>query len=196
MKFGTIIADPPWPYAPGGGAKAGGYVTQNGGAHYPQMKIPDLAALSVGDVAAENSVLLLWSTPAMSADGYDRELCVAWGFRPVTYVYWVKTTSKGNLTYGVGYWFRGGVESVLVGVRGRAYRTHERGVFCAEATGHSCKPPNVHEIAEKHFPGPRLELFAREQRAGWTCVGNELTRRDIREDLALLERRANHANPR
>jgi N6-adenosine-specific RNA methylase IME4 len=39
---------------------------------------------------------------------------------------------------------------------------------------HSAKPPEAMEMIEKVSPGPRLEMFARTQRAGWDCWGNEV----------------------
>ena len=33
----------------------------------------------------------------------------------------------------------------------------------------------------------KLEMFARRQRDGWTCIGNEITGNDIRKDLQLLK---------
>jgi N6-adenosine-specific RNA methylase IME4 len=189
VKFGTIIADPPWSYnRVSGNKKLRGFVSQSGMDKYATMPMEQLIKLPVSDVADKNCVLLLWTTPAFSAEGKDRELFSAWGFRPTTYTYWIKKTKTGKLWYGVGHWFRGVVEPVLVGPRigGLAVRTAERGAFQSVPDGHSKKPYNLHEIAERYFPEPRLELFARRQRAGWTCVGNEVTGRDIVEDLTIL----------
>lgn len=188
MRFGTIVADPPWGYA-----RSSANELNRGFADgkYATMTVDELASLNVAGVAAETSVLLLWTTPAFSAIGADRELCEAWGFRPVTYTYWVKTTKDGTRpSFGVGYWFRGAVEPVLLGSRGRAFRTNERGAFMSPPLGHSRKPGEVHELAERHFPAPRLEMFARGPRRGWTCVGDEWTGRDVRDDLKRLVRRS------
>ena len=40
---------------------------------------------------------------------------------------------------------------------------------------HSRKPDELYEIIEACSPGPRLELFARGERPGWTCWGNQAT---------------------
>jgi N6-adenosine-specific RNA methylase IME4 len=126
-------------------------------------------------------------------------LVSAWGFEWVTLIYWTKTSKSGprprtlwnEVVYkphwGVGYWFRGDVEPVVVAKRKgtSSYRTGERASFLAPAMAHSAKPPFLHELAEKFFPGPYLEVFARRQRPGWTCVGNEIDGRDIREALCL-----------
>lgn len=39
---------------------------------------------------------------------------------------------------------------------------------------HSEKPDAFYSIVEKLFAGPRLDLFARKHRPGWTCLGNEV----------------------
>jgi hypothetical protein len=41
---------------------------------------------------------------------------------------------------------------------------------------HSAKPDEARQLVEAVSYGPRVELFARRQVAGWTCWGNELTR--------------------
>lgn len=39
---------------------------------------------------------------------------------------------------------------------------------------HSQKPETFHEIIETMFPNvPKLEMFARSERAGWDAWGNE-----------------------
>ena len=38
---------------------------------------------------------------------------------------------------------------------------------------HSAKPDVVYDMVERVSPGPRLELFARQEREGWDAVGHE-----------------------
>jgi N6-adenosine-specific RNA methylase IME4 len=52
--------------------------------------------------------------------------------------------------------------------------------------GHSVKPEFFYDLVEKVSPGDYLEIFARKPRLGWTSLGNEITGRDIVEDLAKL----------
>lgn len=47
--------------------------------------------------------------------------------------------------------------------------------FEAIARRHSEKPNTFYQIVELLKAGPYVELFARRQRAGWTCLGNEMT---------------------
>jgi len=48
------------------------------------------------------------------------------------------------------------------------------------ATGkreNSRKPDELYSVIEACSPGPRVELFARSRRAGWTCWGDEVGRK-------------------
>jgi N6-adenosine-specific RNA methylase IME4 len=45
----------------------------------------------------------------------------------------------------------------------------------ARAAGHSVKPAIFAELIERWFPGlPKIEMFARKPREGWTTWGDEL----------------------
>lgn len=187
MKFGTILADPPWAYGKTSRhEKLSGYSD----AQYPPLTTGDLCDLPVGDLARDDSVLMLWSTWPFLEDAY--KVIRAWGFQPVTALPWVKVTSKDPmaLQYGVGYWFRGAAEPLLIGKRKKAYRTNHTGIL-APGMKHSRKPDGVYELAETGddpFPGPRLELFGRRSREGWTVLGNEAPGDglDIRDSLRKL----------
>ena len=198
MRFGTIVCDPPWPYAKTSGhAKLTGYSED----HYAPLSMAELLALPVAAVAADSCVLLLWTTPVFIAEGHATRLAEAWGFTPRTSLFWVKTTRSCTakdpdaedlrLHHGVGYWFLGCVEPILVASKGKfernQTRSRKKGCIVAPVTGHSTKPPDLHRIAEEHYPGPRLELFARCRVPGWVALGNEVEDgMDIRESLAAF----------
>lgn len=202
MRYGTIIADPPWGYErTSRHEKLSGYSDSQ----YEPLSTDVLCELPVRQLAADNAVLLLWTTFPMLADAL--RVVTAWGFTYTTALAWVKakpdppmlmqsTEMGGPVGYGVGYWFRGAVEPCLVGRRGRSYRSPYVGVM-GEGLRHSRKPDSLHELAEGKraqgtdftgYPTPRLELFARRARPGWTTLGNECEGdgRDIRESLAEL----------
>jgi N6-adenosine-specific RNA methylase IME4 len=189
MKFGTIIVDPPWNYqGTTGHVRLSGYSDQEYGA----LTTTDLRRLPIGPLAADNAVLLLWTTWPFLLDA--AKLCETWGFQYVTGLPWVKTTKTDiwKAHYGVGYWGRGCTEPILIGKRGAAYRTNHT-FLLSPAIGHSRKPDSIYELAES-FPGPRLELFARtheDQGActdGWYQLGDECVNdgADIRARLAGL----------
>jgi N6-adenosine-specific RNA methylase IME4 len=200
MKFGTIIADPPWNYnRTSGDKKLRGYSDK----HYEPLSTADLAALPVQDVVADNAVLFLWTNGPFLADCSAQKIAEGWGFRPVTLMAWHKVQQKslfGSRTHGggVGYWFRGNFEPILVATRGRSYRWSEQENWSAEQTNalfeheksrHSQKPPYVHQLVEDSiYPHPWLEMFGRRARTGWTVIGDGAPGCEGEDIRASLER--------
>jgi N6-adenosine-specific RNA methylase IME4 len=174
-EFRTIIADPPWAYRSSGG---------NGGVanHYATMSEEELCALPVKAVAAQDCVLLMWATwPQLEV---AMRLIPAWGFQFVTGFPWVKTSEPPfcdllgqtvmRPSYGTGWWVRGCSEPILVCKRGNVTVPAQSWLgLISERMSHSRKPDTLYEYAES-FPAPRLELFARRPRFGWTVWGNEV----------------------
>jgi N6-adenosine-specific RNA methylase IME4 len=190
MKFGTIVADPPWNYnsARSDTRKNRGYVNyRESGSQYPVLDTDSLCALPVGELATNEAVLLLWTTFPFIPDAL--KVIKAWGFEYVTGLPWVKIQSIDPPVpvYGVGYWFRGAAELVLVGKRKKSYRSNYIG-FMSESFEHSRKPDDIHAVAEEIYPGPYLELFARRVYDGWTVVGDEAPGDggDVRDSLVEL----------
>lgn len=204
MRFGTIIADPPWAYVRASSDKRlRGYSS----GQYEPLTTADLAALPVSDIAAEDAVLFLWTNGPFLVDGSAQAIARGWGFTPVTLLYWHKVTGDGlygQVTNGggVGYWFRGNCEPVLVAKNGRAYRWSNmprwtsddaNALFYAPKKNHSVKPDILHERIERsEYPKPYLEIFGRRHRPGWTVIGNELPGEhegeDIRDSIKRLEK--------
>lgn len=99
------------------------------------------------------------------------------------------------LAFGLGRLFRQTHELVLIGVRGKVYshlvNKSQRSVHFFPATKHSVKPDSLQDMLDKMFPtGNRLEMFARRDKDGWTCVGLEApsTRgEDIRASIDRLK---------
>ena len=79
---------------------------------------------------------------------------------------------------GQGSYTRANPEFVLLGRRGKGAPAINRGVrseVLAPRGEHSAKPSDVHERIEALCGDVRrLELFAREPRAGWDAWGNEV----------------------
>ena len=51
------------------------------------------------------------------------------------------------------------------------------------AAGKYAEGQEMRRMIEKVSYAPRLELFARKEVEGWTCVGNEIDGKDIRQLL-------------
>lgn len=87
---------------------------------------------------------------------------------------------------GMGALTRGCVEYLVLATRGKytqLVKSHSiNGLLLAEEDAfiiapkstHSRKPKEAYAMLERLFPGPYLELFARERREGWDAWGNEL----------------------
>jgi N6-adenosine-specific RNA methylase IME4 len=97
-----------------------------------------------------------------------------------------------ELAFGMGRLFRQSHEICLIGIRETSIyqalaNKSQRSVCLAENLKHSAKPDDLQESLETMFPIARkLELFARRIRPGWTCLGNEIDGKDIRDALAEL----------
>lgn len=233
-KFNIIYADPAWGYR---NVRTGGSMTSGAAQQYPVLTPAQVAQLPLQGLIADDAVLLLWVTVPLLPECLP--VVPAWGFRYKTALFWHKT---GRL--GMGYWFRGQVEPVLVGGRGRVLpeldeylgrpcphcgsqtlecyecaaplkvsdattdlvidddevaplvlgvagkvtppRTVIRNWIAEPISKHSKKPESFRKLIEDVifplFPEPRpLELFARHQTPGWTCMGLELG-----QDLRLV----------
>lgn len=177
--FKTCIIDPPWPYGKASShEKLSGFVSQEGSIQYDTLKIEEMEKLPVGEIVSD--YILMWTVGPFIREAL--QLFDAWDFVYRSQACWSKSTGLG-----VGYWFRGDHELVLVGSKkdSAAIRTNERSVFLAPRSRHSEKPENLHIIVEKHFPGPYLEIFGRKARKNWVVLGNEAPGdgKDIRESL-------------
>ena len=173
-KFGTILADPPWRFSNRTGKMAPEHKRLN---RYSTMSLDDICALPVADIAAEPSHLYLWVPNALLPEGL--KVMEAWGFNYKSNIIWHKIRKDGGSDgRGVGFYFRNVTEVILFGVRGKGARTLQPGrsqvnLFGTRKREHSRKPDEQYDIIEACSWGPRLELFSRGVREGWTVWGNQ-----------------------
>jgi len=172
-KYNVILADPPWSFRAWSNKGMGRSAEQ----HYPTMRLEDIKALPVSDLAAEDCVLFLWATFPMLKEAL--EVAEAWGFVYKTVAFtWVKENRKSpGLFWGLGYWTRANAEVCLLATRGSPKRqsaaVHQ--VILSPVERHSKKPDEVRErIVTLMGDVPRVELFARQQTPGWDVWGNEV----------------------
>lgn len=173
--FGTIVADPPWSYRTKRITTTSNTpaTMPDAESQYPTLTDDEIAELPVESISARDAHLYLWTTNPKLPVALG--IVEAWGFRYVTLVTWKKLG-----TLGLGYYFRGDTEHAIFAVRGKAPiapALRVRNFFEARKVGHSIKPPELQAIAERVSPGPRVELFARRELAGWTTWGNEVVPR-------------------
>ena len=182
--FACVLADPPWSFRSwsdkGKNRAPDAMVRQKGLAerHYATMGLADIKALPVADVCAKDAVLFLWAVDCMLPEALD--LMKGWGFTFKTVAFtWVKQNRVSPTpAIGLGYWTRGNPEMCLLGTRGKPRRLSAavRQLIEAPRREHSRKPDETHGRIEALVPGPRLELFARQKRPGWTVWGNQTER--------------------
>ena len=158
--FATILVDPPWPL-------------QSGEKHYRTMSLARIKALPVGQLAARDAHLWLWTTNALLPRAY--EVAEAWGFTVRSPLTWVKF----RLGLGGRYQLRNATEQLLFCTRGRAPlgSRSQPTWFNAPVTEHSRKPAEQFAIIERVSPGPYLELFARrrpESNQPWAVWGDQV----------------------
>lgn len=163
----VVAADPPWRYEGGMWERQGSRAREQ----YDTLTLEAICAVPVERMVAPDAYLFMWVTNAHLLNGFAPIVMRAWGFRPITLIAWDKQRM------GVGYYVRNCHENVAFGVRGRPgpfKRRDFRSTFTAPSGRHSQKPESFYDEVETLSDGPYLELFARREREGWTCLGNEL----------------------
>ena len=175
-RYSVIYADPAWSYefkeptASKGGAKGSGY-SAGVDYYYGTMTIEQIMKLPVADICEKDAVLFLWATNPLLPEAL--ETMKQWGFKYKTMITWHKERCKG-----MGYWFRGHTEHILVGVKGKvkAFRSLEHNIKKLTVEKHSKKPDEFRQMIEKATGnlGNKVELFARNNHDGWDAWGNEV----------------------
>lgn len=186
--YDVILCDPPWQYD---------FSVSDSRAiesKYPTMALDDLVEMRefVDALHGERAIMFMWATAPKLEDAMY--LMRAWGFKYKTFDVWIKVRrdrQRDQLVlaeemrpdeaefYGMGYYTRIRHEPILIGTCG-GFSPPEPArrplsAFYAEARRHSQKPEIEHERIEFMYPDKkRIELFARERRAGWDVWGNEV----------------------
>lgn len=177
-SYRTLLADPPWRFATYSDKGKG----RSAEAHYDCLSLDQLKALPVGQWAAPDAVLFLWTTDPMLPQALD--VLKAWGFVYKTVAfYWVKLNkgrtpdrlAEADFFTGMGFWTRANPEMCLLATRGRPQRrgTDVPRLLIAPRREHSRKPEETYDRIERLVDGPYLELFARASRPGWDAFGDQ-----------------------
>ena len=161
-KPDLVLADPPWRYD---FAETDNRQIEN---QYPSATVDEICDMAPD--TEPNCVLFMWATVAKLREAF--QVMDAWGFEYKTSAVWDKEK------IGMGYWFRGQHELLLVGTKGTfspPVAEHRVSSVFREPRGeHSKKPENVYQWIEKAFPAAKkLEMFCRQPRSGWEVFGNE-----------------------
>ncbi|MCB1943286.1 MAG: S-adenosylmethionine-binding protein [Candidatus Accumulibacter sp.] len=174
QRFHTVLADPPWRFQNKTGKVAPEHKRLN---RYDTMTLDAICELPVAAICEEPAHLYLWVPNALLPEGLRVMKC--WGFNYKSNLVWHKVRKDGAPDgRGVGFYFRNTTELILFGVRGKHARTLTPGrrqvnIIRSLKREHSRKPDEQYALIESCSPGPRIELFARGPRAGWTSWGNQ-----------------------
>lgn len=160
---------------------------------YLTMSNDDIAAMPIPEITEKNAVCFLWVTVPLLPEGL--QVLKSWGFEYKTMITWRKIMSLG-----MGFWFRGQCEHLVLGVKGKVkpFRQQKSNFYESEVFEldecyqskvgrHSQKPHHFRELINNavkiSFDEPKkLELFARSREGffpdyeydGWDVYGNQV----------------------
>jgi N6-adenosine-specific RNA methylase IME4 len=171
-QFKTIVIDPPWT-GPGGCQRFPHHGTneplKNVVLPYSSMTGVQISALRVRDLAHPAGQLWLWTTSRSVGDAFL--LMQLWGFDYRALFTWVKPL-------GMGRHCRHQIEFLLWAARPGARLVEPRNCprqiqTWPKPKRHSEKPPEAYDLIRELSDGPRIDIFARQARPGFTPWGNE-----------------------
>jgi len=144
------------------------------------MTIDEITQLPIKDIADKNCHLYLWTINKYIEQTYA--IARSWGFNTSCLLTWCKPRHG----IGIGGTFVQTTEHLLFCRRGTltAKRRIDTTWFQQPRLAHSVKPDFFRNlIVEVSGDLPRIELFGRLPQNGWTVIGNEVSGKDIREEL-------------
>lgn len=168
--YDVIVADPPWQFRLWSQTN----LHKSPAKHYNLMITEDVTALPVADLAANDAILLLWTSAPMIPDAL--EVARGWGFpKYVSRTSWRKTFTSGKQAMGCGYWVRTMHEDVLIFTRGKPRITKAfPSLFDGVRREHSRKPDEFYQLVRERTPDMRrADLFSRQHHEGFDGWGNE-----------------------
>ena len=174
LKYNVIYADPPWSFK----TYSDKGKDRSPEKHYSVMSFKDICNMPVGNIARDNSVLLMWAIDPLLDKAF--EVIKSWGFTYKTVAFtWAKLNkTKPGFFTGLGYWTRGNPEMCLLATKGKPKRLSKSvpQLVVDKRREHSRKPDIMYQHIENLLEGPYIELFARQKRKGWDSWGNEVNK--------------------
>jgi N6-adenosine-specific RNA methylase IME4 len=157
-----ILADPPWKYD----FQQENRKIEN---QYNTASVEEIFTHKPN--TKDNAILFLWATAPKLLEAL--QVMKEWGFIYRTHAVWDK------VNIGMGFWFRGVHELLLVGIKGKPGSTPESecvaSIFREKRGKHSVKPECVYEWIERAFPSfIKLEMYCRKPRKNWQSWGAEI----------------------
>ena len=180
--YKTVVADPPWDVKLGANWKTAKTDKGRPQRFYPTMQLEEIKSIHVP--SDKKAHLYLWVVNQHMDWGY--EVARAWGFSEFVQVLTWAKPGKGvgrfqSNTEHCLLFRKGGRAQNAFGMTGGTWFNWPRG-------RHSAKPNDFYSLVESTSPGPYLELFARQCRPNWKCLGNEVGgKEDIRKTLGTTQ---------
>lgn len=177
-KYNTIYADPPWQFQNRTGKVAPEHKRLT---RYQTMTLEDIKNLPIPEISDDKAHLYLWCPNALLPEGLA--VMDAWGFEYKGNIVWEKVRKDGQPDgRGVGFYFRNVTELLLFGIKKKSMPNRtlaparsQVNLIRTQKREHSRKPDEIIPIIESCSQAPRIELFARGVREGWTMWGNQAT---------------------
>lgn len=177
IKYKTIVIDPPWHYGVWGkGSPKSELANRHSSAvpmPYVTMNLKQITSIPITSLSADNCELYLWVTQKYLPNAFD--IIKQWGFKYCQTITWCKKP-RGT---GQGGVFCPTTEFLILARKGKMpiKKRIDSTWFLTKRphNNHSQKPELFQDIIETVTDGPRLEMFARRERAGWDVFGNEVS---------------------
>ena len=181
-KYGIIYTDPPWQQKRGD-SKRIHHPNAGGVFDYQTISLSDIIDIHYtvfDNLTTEKHNIFIWTI-----DKYLREteefMENKFGYKRHARIIWDKCngiptafTLRFSHEYLLWYYKPGKMLMPCKETRGKFMD-----VIREQSTIHSKKPKAAYELLEAMFPNiPKLEMFARNEREGWDCWGNELKEDD------------------
>ncbi len=186
-RYRIIVADPAWKFRDNLPGKRGVKYK-----YKSTLTLAQIMSLNIPPTE-EDALLFLWRVASMVPEAYD--VVRSWGFEGKSEWVWNKTESYVGLEPplepdppkmpGMGHYVRNDHECGIIASKGSGCQLIQdlsvRSYFFAPRPPrtqehHSEKPEIFFEWLDRLLRdvGPRAELFARENRPGYDCFGDEL----------------------
>lgn len=174
-RYDIIYADPPYRFSQGINPRKTfkAEFKEELNRHYSTLSDKELINFRFAQVAADNAVLLCWTTDAHLPICLDMIKTNGFTYKTIAFV-WDKERAY------MGKWNVKQCEICLLATRGKAHSLLKsfkvRQLIREPKTRHSAKPSVAYDRIDEMFgeEAKKIELFARAERSGWDCWGNEL----------------------
>ena len=177
--YDLLYADPPWKQTRGGHLKVR---PNSSGSDTPwpyqteSLEVIRNHLETARDLTGENSILFLWAIDKYLIEA--QQIAESLGYKLHARLIWNKRNGPAPaftvrfIHEYLLYMYRGKFTPVALDARGKI-----SDVFDGQRPNnrHSAKPERAYEIIEQLYPNVRkLEMYARNERDGWDCWGNEV----------------------